>query len=325
MKVLGLFLALADVIGSVGSLGQMAYNALGMAGLPVGHLGLPTMMAGAMISQVTDAWSTATDALAGDTGSGGSGDTGGGEGGSEGGGDFGGSGGVDPGGVEDPSGTQPDPPDSGIMGESSDRTETRSNGEDFENTPPSNPPPPPNPAPPGGGGGASGERTEAANAFSESLITTLYHTQAFVDSNMRQEAACRAGSSEWAGRQAELAGEHQRRAALGMLDAAGKLDDLLAVAEDEGVLAGDWAYAEDMDAVQGRLRSQGWSGEEMRMAALLGITHSEMATLRQRLLDQDTEGVSGDLDEAVRLWAKELRTAGYLWLALPQPRGVCHQ
>jgi hypothetical protein len=326
MKALGIFLALVDVIGS-GSLGSAAYNALGLGGLPAGHLGLPMMMAGAMISQVTDAWSSATDALAGDTGSEGAGDEGGDSGGSEGGGDEGYSGGSGPGGSDDPGGLDPDPSDSGIMGEGEDRSESRSDGEDYENTPPPNPPPNPSPAPAGGGGGGdlSGDRAAVVNDFTETLITTLYHTQGLTDSELRQDAACRAGSSEWAGQQADLAGEHQRQAGLGMMESARKLERLLDIVDTEGGSDSPYAYADELATVQERLSNQGWSAEERQMGAWLGITESELEALRQHLLVQDAEGMEGDLQESAKLWAKELRTAGILWLALPAPNGSCRE
>ncbi len=324
MKVMGFFLALADVIGSAGSLGSMAYNALGMAGLPVGHLGLPTMMAGAMISQVVDAWSSATDALAGDTGSGAGGDSEGGEGGSEGGGDAGGS---DPGGGWDPGGADADPFPEGLPGGGADPSQERFDGSDYQDTPSPTPPPNPSPPPPGGGGGGgpSQERSRALEAFGESLITTLHHTQSFVDSDERHQAACQAGDTEWAVRQAELAGRHRTEAAQGMLKAAEKLDALLAVARAEGVLEAGFAYPEELEGVQSRLAGEGWSLEELEVSRRLGITGREMETLRQRLLGRGPEDLSGQMEEAVQLWAKELRTAGYLWLALPQPQGTCPQ
>jgi len=64
MGVLGLLLGLADV-ATAGSLGMAAYNALGLAGIPVGPTGIPMALAGAMISQVMGLWTTAANALAG--------------------------------------------------------------------------------------------------------------------------------------------------------------------------------------------------------------------------------------------------------------------
>jgi hypothetical protein len=325
MKAMSVFLALADVLGSSG-LGSAAYNALGMFGLPVGHLGLSTMMAGAMISEVVGMWSDATDALAGDTGDGGGGGEAGGSGGSSGGeggsgggeggggGDQGGSGGDEGGGAEGPGGdpSSHDPP-SDLEG----WEDTRSDGQDYQETPPSNPPP--HPTPPPSGSEVSSGRAEAYELFSGSLLGTLYHMQSLMDSELRQEAARRAGDLEWARTQAELALEHQRAAALGMLELAGALENLLDLAEAEGVLESAYADAESLAGIQERLRSEGWSEEEMRMAALLRITPGEMEVLREYMVAQDPEVMSGELGEAARLWAREMRTAGILWMALLPP------
>lgn len=328
MKALGVFLALADVLGSSG-LGSAAYNALGAFGLPVGHLGLPMMMAGGMISQVMDVWTTATDALAGDTGSGGAGgDEGGGSGGDEGGGsgDSGGGAGGDPGDPGDPT----DPGDPGGTGnDPSDPNspegweETRSDGQDYEDTPPPSPPPNPSPPPPGNDD-VSQERSEAYEGFVNSLIETLYYTQGLTDSQMRQEAACQAGDMEWAQQQADLAEHYQDQAGIGMMEVAAGLEQLLAVADAEGVLESSYAYEEEFAGVQERLRTQGWKGEEMSVADALRITPGEMEELRQYLISQDPEVMAGELGEAAELWAKEVRTAGILWLALPAPDGGCH-
>ncbi len=318
MKALGVFLALADVVSSSG-LGSAAYNALGAFGLPVGHLGIPTMLAGAMISQVVGAWSTATDALAGDTGSGVGGESGGDEGGES--GESGEGWGGDPKGQGQPGdpgeqGTDPDSP-----GDVGGWQETRSDGQDFENTPP--PSPPPNPSPPPPGNDVSPERTESYNGLGNALIETLYHTQSLTDSQLRQEAACQAGDVEWAQQQADLAGEHQDQAALGMMEIARSLEELLDVAEAEGVLESPYVYAEDFAGVQERLRTQGWMGEEMTFADALRITPAEMEGLGQYLISQDPEVMAGELGEAAALWAREMRTAGILWLALPEPIGGC--
>jgi hypothetical protein len=64
MGALGLLLGLVDV-ATAGSLGMAAYNALGLAGIPVGPTGIPMALAGAMISQVMGLWTTAANALAG--------------------------------------------------------------------------------------------------------------------------------------------------------------------------------------------------------------------------------------------------------------------
>lgn len=321
MKALSIFLALADVLGSSG-LGSAAYNALGIAGLPVGHLGLPTMMAGAMISEVVGMWSDATDALAGETGGDGSGgDDGGGssEGGDE------GSGTGDTGGVpgDDPMDPRIDP-DLGEFPGVGGWEDTRSDGQDYENTPPPNPPAPPSPPPsPGGGGGMSPARTDSYQAFSDALMGTLYHTQGMADSQLRHDAACQAGETGWAQTQAGLAGDHQRKAAEGLLEVARSLESLLSQAESEGALGSDWAYAEDLARVQERLATEGWSDTEMQVAGQLRITPAEMAALSDYLISQDAETMAGELGESVRLWAKQMRTAGLLWMALPPPGGGC--
>jgi len=169
----------------------------------------------------------------------------------------------------------------------------------------------------------SPDRVDAYNDFSGALIETLYHTQSLTDSQLRQEAACEAGDMEWAERQGELAGEHQQQAAQGMMEVAGALDALLDLAEAEGMFESGYAYAEDLAGVQERLRTQGWSEEEMSVAGALRITPGEMEELREFLISQDPEVMSGELGEAARLWSKEMRTAGILWMALPSPGGGC--
>jgi len=61
----------------------------------------------------------------------------------------------------------------------------------------------------------------------------------------------------------------------------------------------------------------------MRVAGALRITPAEMEELRQYLIAQDPEVMAGELGEAAALWAKEVRTAGILWLALPGPNDGC--
>lgn len=332
MKALGILVGLLDVVGS-GSLGAAAYNALGLGGIPVGPFGIPTMLAGAMISEVTGAWSGAIDALAGETGAGGGGGyEGGGEGGDAGG--WGGAGGDPGGGVGDDPGQDEqggqagetggqgaDAGESDTPGDIAGRDENRSDGEDYRNTPPPNPPPNPTPAEPGSG--VSSERAGVANAFTESLLRVLHHTQGATDSELRRRAACQAGDAEWAERQAALAGDHQRKAALGMIESAGRLHRLMDLARSEGVLRSPYADSGDMAAALERLGSRGWAEEEVRAAGQLGITGREMEDLRRHLLAQDPEGLAGDLEESVQLWGKELRTAGFLWLALPPPAAGC--
>ena len=63
----------------------------------------------------------------------------------------------------------------------------------------------------------------------------------------------------------------------------------------------------------------------MRVAGALRITPEEMEELPQYLIAQDPEVMAGELGEAAALWAKEVRTAGILWLALPAPDGGCRQ
>ena len=170
----------------------------------------------------------------------------------------------------------------------------------------------------------SPERSEAYDGFVTSLIETLSYTQGLTDSRMRQEAACQAGDMEWAQEQANLAGDYQDQAGMGMMEIAGRLEELMGVAESEGVLESPYLYPEDFAGIQDRLRSQGWLAEEMGVANALRITPGEMEELRQYLISQDPEVMEGELGEGVALWAKEMRTAGILWLALPAPDGGCH-
>jgi len=146
-----------------------------------------------------------------------------------------------------------------------------------------------------------------------SLLANLRAAQISLD---RFGGAMQAGDATWVSRQGLAYVYFKRQAGEAMLSVADRLDAVVQALHDEGIQ--DVIVTEEtLRAYQQRLRSQGFSADEIQAAHAIGLTDEELAALLQQRLAFDPAEGAGSLMDAAGETASALRTIGSLWRSLP--------
>lgn len=166
------------------------------------------------------------------------------------------------------------------------------------------------------------EITPARRSATEALLTASMrltaHLQAATIAIERQYAAFRAQDAEWYRLQGAFAVYQARAAGLAMWDVAEAIEAWIKVLRDEGV-EDPWVTRADLDEIQSRLRTGGYTAWEIEGFRMAGFTDAEIERCRQGALDwmpgQDGYGLFGSLEELTH----GLRELGSWLTLLPVP------
>ena len=179
------------------------------------------------------------------------------------------------------------------------------------------------------GPGLSQARADAVNALTEAFLDIIAYGNAALISLDRYGGAAAAGDLTWSAQQASAVIYYRGKVGQAMLDAADAVDDFAQVLENEEGSPLIITAAE-VQAYQDRLRTQGWTAEEIQTAYEFGLTDAQIEALRQDILAQDPAQLAGDLLQKLREAAQALREAGatlvaeqnYATPSTPRTRGV---
>ncbi len=152
-------------------------------------------------------------------------------------------------------------------------------------------------------------RADAVNALTDGILDIQAYGNAALISLDRYGGAAAAGSLTWSAQQASAVIYYRGKVGQAMLDTADAVDDFAQVLENEEGSPLIITVAE-VRAYQDRLRTQGWTAEEIQAARELGLTDAQIEALRQDILAQDPVQLAGDLLQKLREAAQALREAG---------------
>ena len=159
------------------------------------------------------------------------------------------------------------------------------------------------------GSGLSQARADAMNAVTKGLLDILAYGEAAIVSLDRYGGAAAAGDLTWSAQQASAVIYYRGKIGQAMLDTADALDAFVQVLEAEG----DGQLIITLDEVlayQDRLRTQGFTTEEVQDARQLGWTDAQIEAYRQAILAEDPQRLTGDLVQMLREEAQVLRETG---------------
>ena len=142
------------------------------------------------------------------------------------------------------------------------------------------------------GGQISAARAAALNAVNDALADVVANGNAAVTSFDRYGGAAAASDLEWSSQQAAAQIFYTRAYGEAMISLADRLDAFMQVLQTEG--AQDFLVsADDIRAYQDRLRTQGFTADEINDARQVGLSDAEIEAIRQDTLATDPESVAG--------------------------------
>ncbi len=166
-------------------------------------------------------------------------------------------------------------------------------------------------------------RADAMNAVTEGLLDILAYGNAATLSLDRYGGAAAARDLTWSAQQASAVVYYRGKLGQAMIDTANALDAFVQVLEAEGDGQLLITTAEVL-AYQDRLRTQGFTAQEIQDARQLGWTDAQIEAFRQAILAADPNALAGDLVQKLREEAQALRRAGTTLVAetnYPTPSG----
>ena len=161
------------------------------------------------------------------------------------------------------------------------------------------------------------ERAAALQALMDSLVHLVGTLRAGQVSIDRLGGAVEADDEEWEQKQSAALMEYKRASGEAFIQVADRLDALLDELANEGI--NDIIItAEAYRAYQDRLRTEGFTPEEIQAGHLAGLTDAEMEASRQERIGLDPEEAAGSLIAGGREAAAAMRELGYRWSALAE-------
>jgi hypothetical protein len=162
----------------------------------------------------------------------------------------------------------------------------------------------------------SAERSAAANALMEASLDLTANLQAATLSLDRYAGAASAGEKLWAAQQAAAMIYYKKESGKIMLTVADEIDDFLQVLEDEGFQELP-PSVDDYREYQDRLRSEGFSAEEIQAARTIGLTDEEIEAIRQERMAADPAEMARYLLPGMADSAERFRALGNVLINPP--------
>ena len=159
------------------------------------------------------------------------------------------------------------------------------------------------------GADLSQARADAMNAVTDALLDVVAYGQAATISLDRYGGAAAASDLEWSAQQAAALIYYKQKMGQAMLATADALDVFIQVLRTEGDDQLVITLA-DAQAYQDRLRTQGFTAQEIQDAKLIGWTDEEIEAYRQEILAVDPATMVGDLVQMLVAEASVLRETG---------------
>ncbi len=144
------------------------------------------------------------------------------------------------------------------------------------------------------GNGISVARANALNALDDALALANADGTAASIALDRYGGASEAMNLQWASIQSAVMLEYNREMGLALIDAAAKIDNVIAVATVEGQGSVTITPA-DVIARQTSLAASGFSAQEISDAHAVGLTDADIAAILQNILTANPEELAGDV------------------------------
>jgi hypothetical protein len=144
------------------------------------------------------------------------------------------------------------------------------------------------------GNGISAARAAALNALDDALAQANADGTAASIALDRYGGASEAVNLQWASIQSAVMLEYNREMGLALIDAAAKIDNVIAVAASEGQSSVIITPA-DVVAMQTTLAASGFSAQEISDAHAVGLTDADIAAILQSILTANPEDLAGDV------------------------------
>ena len=146
------------------------------------------------------------------------------------------------------------------------------------------------------GNGISVAKANAANAYVAAVMDMFSSKRAAALASDRYGGAVEAGNIQWSSLQLNALLYYEKQSALQMLTLVDRIDEYVAVVLQEN--PGDiWMTPEIYQAYQDRLRTQGFTADEIAAAHLVGMTDAEIEELRQQRLAVDPASMAGSVTQ----------------------------
>jgi hypothetical protein len=156
------------------------------------------------------------------------------------------------------------------------------------------------------GNGISVAKANAANAYVAAAMDVLSTSRAAAIASDRYGGAVEADNIQWSSLQLNALLYYEKQSALQMLTLADRIDEYVAVVLQEN--PGDiWMTADIYQAYQDRLRTQGFTVDEIDAAHLVGMTDAEIEELLQQRLAVDPASMEGSVTQGMTNHALSLR------------------
>jgi len=159
-------------------------------------------------------------------------------------------------------------------------------------------------------------RASALNGLMQAALSLSARLRAAQISYDRFGGAVAAGDNIWTWRQALAYVYYKRQAGEAMSAVAGCLDSLLQALRAEGI-AEISVSREAYEEYQHRLRTGGFSAQEIEAARAGGLSDEEIGRARATRIAVSVDEIGGSLMEAGGALALALRTVGERWTSLP--------
>jgi len=140
----------------------------------------------------------------------------------------------------------------------------------------------------------SADRAAALNAVTDAMLDVIAYGRAATISLDRYGGAAAADDLQWSSQQAAAYLYYEQKLGQSMLTAADKIDAFLQVLHNEGVTEAIIS-ASEYQAYQDRLRTQGFTTQEVQDAKQIGMTDEEIEAFRQAILATDPNQIAGDV------------------------------
>ena len=156
------------------------------------------------------------------------------------------------------------------------------------------------------GNGISAAKANAANAYVAAVLDVYATKRAAAIASDRYAGAVEADNIQWSSLQLNALLYYEKQSADQMLTLADRIDEYVAVVLQEN--PGDiWMTPEIYQAYQDRLRTQGFTVDELDAAHLLGMTDVEIDALLQQRLAVDPASMAGSVTQRMANYAMMLR------------------
>ena len=162
----------------------------------------------------------------------------------------------------------------------------------------------------------SAARAAAGNALMEAMLDLTAQMRAAALSLDRYSGAANAGDLYWASEQAASLIYFKEESGATMLEAADRLDALLAVLRDEGV-EDLTVTADEVFEYQLRLALVGFYPTEIAAARSIGLSDAEIEAIRQARIAADSEELAGSVMTRLAAIAGALRPLGAVLMNPP--------